>query len=406
MIQHPASPRRRPRRLALTRYAVLLALSTVAARAAYTWHDFQFGGFASQGYLKSSANDYLGDTSRGTFDFREYGLNGSWSRGQWRVGAQVFGQRLGDYGDDKLKLDWAMVDYQPAQAFGLRVGRVKLPHGLYNESLDLDAVRPFVLLPQSVYDNRLRDFIAAFNGGMAYGNIGLKAAGSIDYKVYYGKMPLSTDSGASDYFNTDAPFPNLQIGLDSAVGSWVFWNTPLQGLRVGYSFSRFKNFRTLRYIPFRGVSTYKTAPEYDRHLISAEYTCGDWVFAAEAGRHDNHYDNTYLDGTPYAHLYPTTNFYYVSAAWRAKSWLELGSYYSHYHFDQWGVGTPVVFPVLNQGDYALSARFDVNEHLLFKVEGHYMDGAGAIFDIPSHPQPVTNRDNSWTMFAAKVTVLF
>lgn len=383
-----------------------LLLAPAAGRAAYQWQDFQFGGFASQGYLKSSANDYLGDTHDGTFDFREYGLNGSWSKERWRVGAQVFGQRLGAYGEDQIKLDWAMVDFQATQAFGLRAGRVKLPHGLYNESLDLDAVRPFVLLPQSVYDNRLRDFISAFNGGMAYGNLSAASAGSVDYRVFYGKMPLSTRSGASDYFNTDAPFPNLQISLDHAFGGSLLWNTPAPGLRVGYSFSRFKNFRTLRYIPFRGVNTYKTAPDYDRHLVSIEYTRGDWVFAAEAGKDRNHYDNTYLDGTPYAHLYPTTYYYYVSSSWRAKRWLELGAYYSYYHWDQHGVGTPVVFPVLTQGDTALSARFDVNDHVLFKVEAHAMDGAGAIFDLPSRPQPVAARDNSWLMFAAKVTVLF
>jgi hypothetical protein len=322
------------------------------------------------------------------------------------VGAQGFGQKLGAYGEDKPKLDWATVDYQATQWFGIRAGRVKLPRGLYNEALDLDAVRPFVLLPQSVYDNRLRDFIAAFNGGMIYGNVGLQKAGSLDYRAFYGKMPLSIHSGASDYFNTDAAFPNLQMSLDAAEGGSLFWNTAVQGLRVGYSFSRFENFRTLRYIPFRARNTYKTAPHYDRHLASIEYTRGDWVFAAEAGKDVNHYDNTYTDGTVYAHLYPTTNYYYVSASWRARRWLELGSYYGHYHFDQWGVGTPVIFPDLDQGDFAFSCRFDLSEHLIFKLEGHVMSGAGAIFDLPSAPQPVAARDNSWTMLALKTTYSF
>ena len=49
----------------------------------------------------------------------------------------------------------------------MRAGRVKMPRGLYNEALDVDAVRPFVLLPQSVYDNRLRDFNASFEGPSA-----------------------------------------------------------------------------------------------------------------------------------------------------------------------------------------------------------------------------------------------
>jgi hypothetical protein len=85
----------------------------------------QFGGFASQGFLVNTGhNDYLGKTSDGTADFREYAVNASYAIGQFRFGMQVFGQKLGEYGDDKLEIDWATADYQPAQWFGLRAGRV------------------------------------------------------------------------------------------------------------------------------------------------------------------------------------------------------------------------------------------------------------------------------------------
>lgn len=397
-------------RYALARSLALLGLAfssiTSIASAAVTWQTIQFGGFASQGYLDSSANDYLGDTKKGTFDFREYALNASWATGKLRLGAQVFGQKLGDYGDDKIKLDWATVDYQAAQWFGIRAGRVKLPRGLYNESLDLDAVRPFVLLPQSVYDNRLRDFSAAFNGGMAYGNVEMKKVGSLDYRLYVGKMPLSTDSGASDYFNTDAPFPNLTIGFKAAYGGALFWNTPVTGLKVGYSYSRFKDFSTLRFVPFRGLFAYKDTPHYDRHLFSIEYITGDWVFAAEAGREHPTYNAHYPNLAPYAYLFAKSNYHYFSASRRLSPQFELGAYYSYSDFAQSAIGSPVQIPLTKQGDYALSLRYDVNEHLLLKLEGHYYDGSGKIFDIPSHPQPAASRSNSWTMIAVKATIQF
>jgi hypothetical protein len=400
-------------RLSVFRSCVLSILGFAAAfcfgtsaHAVVTWEGIEFGGFASQGYLKSSANDYLGKTSDGTFDFREYAVSASWAKGPWRIGAQAFAQKLGEYGNDDIKLDWASVDYQAAQWFGIRAGRVKMPHGLYNEALDLDAVRPFVLLPQSVYDNRLRDFSSAFNGGMIYGNIGLKKAGSVDYKAFYGKMPLSIHSGASDYFNTDAPFPNLGISIKSAFGGMIFWNTPVNGLRLGYSFSEFKDFNTLRFVPFRNANTYKTAPSFDRHLISMEYTWGDWVFATEGGKDCATYNAHYPDKAPYAYLFPKQRYYYLSVSRRINSHVELGAYYSYSRFEQTAVGSPVVTPTLKQGDFALSVRYDVSDHLLFKLEGHFMDGAGKVFDIPSYPQPVANRDNSWTMLAAKATYTF
>lgn len=378
-----------------------------------------FHGFVSQGYIWNSGhNDYLGgDSHEGTYDFREYGFNGSMAYKQWRVGAQFFGQKLGPYGDDKMTLDWGDVDYQAAQWFGLRGGRVKMPRGLYNESLDLDSTRVFVFLPQSVYDARLRDFQASFDGGMVYGNIDLKKAGSFDYKIFGGTKSMSTDSGASDYFNIDAPFPNLAIGMDDLWGGSIFWNTPIQGLRIGYSFSRYDNFKTLRYVPSRATDTWNNCPTYDRHLASIEYTVSDWVFAAEGGLDDTYhvlYFPPGYNGNPnsqtYGHLYPEEFYFYTSATWRANRWLEFGTYYSYWHWSQVGKPEPGYtlpsFANLNQSDIAFSTRFDLTDNLIFKIEAHYMGGAGLVLNVPSHPQPPAATDKSWVMLDAKMTFSF
>jgi len=389
-----------------------IAFAAPAASAADVWQEIQFGGFASQGYLANTGhNDYLGQTSKGTFDFREYAASASWANGPWRIGAQAFGQKLGRYGDDKIMLDWATVDYQPAQWFGVRAGRVKMPRGLYNEALDLDAVRPFVLLPQSVYDNRLRDFDSFFDGGMVYGNRGRPGSGSIDYRFFYGKKPLSLNSGASDYFNADAPFVNKAIGIKSVIGGSVFWNTPVNGLRVGYSFSRFQDFDTVRYVIPKKADGHKFTPNYDRHLFSVEYIKAEWVFAAEAGRENVSYAVLYpsLPPTPAltgVRLFSKYRYYYLSAARRINRWLEVGTYFSYSNFTQTGVNVLIGFPQLRQGDTALSLRFDATDHLIFKLEGHYMDGAGKIFDFPAYPQPVAQRDNAWSMIAVKSTYTF
>ncbi|ACB73902.1 hypothetical protein [Opitutus terrae] len=378
--------------------------------AAVTWQDIQFGGFASQGYLLSSANDYLGETSDGTFDFREYALNASWAKGKFRIGAQAFGQKLGQYGEDRIKLDWATIDYQPAQWLGFRAGRVKMPRGLYNEALDLDSVRPFVLLPQSVYDARLRDFNAAFNGAMIFGNISLRQAGSVDYRLFYGDIPMSTSSGASDYFNNDQPFPNTSIGMDAVYGGSVFWNTPATGLRVGYSYSTFENFGVDRIAYYGGMTIplQKLTSNHHRHLLSAEYTYGDWIFAAEAGW-ENAHSVILMAGQPSGSVADfDSDYYYVSVARRVHARVELGAYVSHSHDATVLIPAQagLSLPPLSQTDYAVSAKFDLNEHLIFKLEGHYLDGSGKLFDTPAHPQPFVQRDNSWTMVAAKMTLSF
>ena len=403
-------------RVRLALFGTALALvGGASATAAVTWKDVQFGGFASQGFLINSGhNDYLGETSDGTFDFREYAVNASWSKGKLRVGAQAFGQRLGQYGDDKISLDWGIVDYQATQWFGVRAGRVKMPRGLHNEALDLDSIRPFVLLPQSVYDARLRDFNAAFNGAMAYGNVSLRQLGSIDYRVFYGDIPMSTDSGANDYFNNDVPFPNVSIGMDAVLGSSVFWNTPVDGLRAGFSYTTFKNFNADRLVTWQPpggprfeMVMSKFTDFYERHLFSVEYTRGDWVFAAEGGFDQARYAIAVVGSPATAFLEFQSDYAYASVTRRINSQIELGAYYSY------SKETTEIFqnvagldlPELVQHDWALSVKYDLNEHWVFKLEGHYMDGAGKLFDTPK-VQPFNKRDTSWFLLAAKATFSF
>ena len=404
------------RRLALLSLATALFI-TSASGSDYTWRNLQFGGFASQGFLKSSANDYLGETSEGTWDFREYAANASWSQGSWRIGAQVFGQKLGEYGDDKIKLDWASIDFQPKQWFGVRAGRVKMPRGLYNEALDVDSVRPFVLLPQSVYDARLRDFNASFDGGMLYGNVPVGRLGSVDYRFYHGATTIALDSGATDYFNTDSPYHNTGIGIDGMRGLSLFWNTPLSGLRVGYSYNALQDFRVDRLLPLPpteempvwiDLPVFRELKMYERHLVSAEYIRGDWVFAAEAGVERGKWDIG-VTGTP-AWNYLRAGYYYAyaSAARRINPWLELGTYVSYSKDESTIPQWPIPMPDARHYDYALSARFDVNEHTIVKLEGHYMsmDGVGKLFNTAANPVSPLTADPSWTMIAAKVTFQF
>jgi hypothetical protein len=131
--------------------AVLATLAFRSVSAAVTWENIQFGGFVSQGYLKSTNNNFPVDTKDGTFDFREFGFNASMTLGSHlRLGGQVFGQTLGKYGDDKPALEWAQADYNFRPEFGIRVGRIKYPRGLYSDTLDLDMIRPFIFITHAM----------------------------------------------------------------------------------------------------------------------------------------------------------------------------------------------------------------------------------------------------------------
>ncbi len=373
-------PVHRPQRLIqwLLLFVLAIVFGAHSASAAVTWKNIQIGGFASQGYLKSSNNNYPVDTKDGTFDFREYALNASTTFGtHLRVAGQVFGQTLGKYGDDKPILDWAIVDYNFRPEFGVQVGRLKYPRGLYSDVLDLDVVRPFILLPQSNYDSRVRNFQASFDGALIYGSVSV-GQNSFDYKIFYGDIPIKTDSGLADFFNGARLFANppgaTSIGLDSVRGAALTWSTPIAGLRLGSYYSSLTNMTAVG--PFVAVPTVSSTISLrkgDFYGVSAEYTRGPWTFAGEYLLIKTQARITlpaFVASPPDNN--GTSRNYYISVARRLGTRFEVGTYYSETYNGNPAAGTTAV--ANRRRDGAVAVRYDFNDHLLFKLEVHAIYG--------------------------------
>lgn len=387
--------------------AALLALALQpAVHAAVTWKNIQLGGFFSQGYLKSDENNYPVDTKDGTFDFREYAVNASTTLGaHFRVGGQLFAQKIGKYGDDKIILDWAVADYNFRQEFGIRAGRVKYPRSLHSDVLDADVLRPFIFLPQTIYDSRLRDFQASFDGGMIYGTIGAGRS-SFDYKVYYGDIPMKTDSGVADFFNTSSLFRNppgtRELGMDSVQGATVAWNTPVSGLRIAGYYSALNHLVASG--PFAAVPTLTSSIDLTKVQYKAgsvEYTKDKWTFAGEYLHEaiDTVLTLPAIIAPPRASSSSNKSFY-VSVARRLTDKIEVGSYYTQVKNSAGNADAN------KRKDWAISGRYDVNDHLLFKLEVHFIEGNKDMFNVPGISNPPASLKDSMMLFAAKTTLSF
>lgn len=395
------------KRLAL---AMFLAASTAAstARAAVTvgaQDNVQIGGFFSQGWINSSGNNYPFEAEGGTFDFREMAVNVSTTFGSHlRVGAQAFAQRLGNYGNDEVKLDWAVADYNFRQEFGVRAGRVKFPKGLYGEALDLDAVRPFVFLPMSLYNPVVRDFNASFDGAMVYGAVEAGAAGSVDYKLFYGDIRMDPEQGVSDFFNTTSIFasPGVdRLGMDEVGGGQLLWSTPISGLKIGYSYSWLGELEASGKLAAAPVFPAALRTDrYEYHTGSIEYLVGDWTFAGEYQRVGGDFEVVNPFSTT-ATKSESANWY-VSAARRLNSRFEVGAYYSSQENSNASATTPK--KATYNRDWALALRYDVNDHVLVKIEGHLIDGRYNIFNTVRTPNRTI--EDETTFFAAKTTLSF
>jgi hypothetical protein len=366
-------------------------------------------GFLSQGFIKSTANNYLADSKQGSFAFTEVGINFTKDlTDRMRTGVQLFARNLGSIGNYSAQFDWFYLDYRVADWFGIRVGRTKLPYGLYNETSDVDVARVPVLLPQSVYPTEDRDYLLAQNGGEIYGFVPIGAAGELNYRAYGGTLFI------------DPVYEGLGATLKSVttpyiVGGRLMWGTPLAGLRLAGSVqvTRLDLGITVPTADVTALSAAGAVPAgFDGGLTakvpailwttSAEYSTGDLLVTAEYGRWHTKIEDSSLP-VLVANTRATSERFYLMGSYHVASWFTPGLYYS------------VLFPhvadrssdrSMYQHDVAGTLRFDINAHWLLKLEGHFMHGTAALNSSLNGNAPLDTLTRDWGLFLAKMTAYF
>jgi hypothetical protein len=353
--------------------------------------------FVSQGAMVSTANNYLTQSSRGSLEFSELGVNfQSQLTDRLRVGLQLFSRDLGPIGNYQMKADWFYLDYHWRDWLAFRAGRIKLPFGLYNETSDIDAARVAVLLPQGFYPTANREYLLAQTGVEAYGYVDLRAAGALDYRLYFGTIFVDVSTNPT-IKKLDSPY---------IFGGRLMWETPLQGLRVGASAQALR--LTFSYLLDPSMPTMPLADiGFDIILgaASAELVRHDLVLAAEFSEWRVVIDDSDVGILPGLKHVTVQERGYVSATYHAAPWLWPGVYYSVLMPDE-ATATFTGPSSHMQHDVAGSLRFDLNSHLIFKLEAHYMHGTAGLDPTVNGGTPLDDLTRDWALFLAKTTAYF
>ncbi len=399
------------RRIGAWTLAVLLAAAAQTGAAELAGLDIH--GFISQGFLKSDDNNYQGDSEDGSFQFNELGINFSKDLSDGlRIGLQLFSRDLGPVGNNAVEIDWAYGDYRWRDWLGARVGLMKMAHGLYNDTRDVDMLRTWILLPQSVYMETTRDYYTRMWGAELYGDIPLPSVGSVNYRALVGSYSPDADDSGLSVFIEDYGLPADVQGFDNGVqynGS-LQWHTPLSGLRLGVTHWHQKNFtadviNNVPLGPMVPAGTYVGVDiENEATVLSGEYVRDDLILAAEFRYRETAYG--------VANVLPrqseTSHAWYLSAAYRLSSLVELGAYYSESYpnkddrdGDRFAAREQARFRAW-QKDFALTTRLDLSESWTLKLEGHRMNGVADLF---AHHNP-DGFEEDWYLFATKMTFSF
>jgi hypothetical protein len=376
-------------------------------------HALDVGGVAIHGSLSTTAtytdnynvyghtDDKLGINAieaivNGTYQF-DNGL---------RAGAQVYAYHVTDF--EAVVLDWASLDYRFNSTFGVRVGRNKRPFGLYNDSQDLDQVRTFASLPLAFYPRYLRTITSSTDGVNVYGDIPAGKAGSFEYQAYAGRQDdIKQDSllirGIS---NANATYS--EWGVEGLLwGTWLSWNTPVEGLRFVASYNELPKNTVTGVFPGTPFSSNLEDVTVRFSAISAEYARGKWVFAAEARRLDIDGDvviappiNVNIKGDIFNLFY-----YYGMVTYQATDRLGLGVYYSFVDNDPKDTSADARrFETAH--DYSVAASYALTDWWLVKLEYHRIVGTALLIEGGYGNVTGPGRPSSYDQVVLKTTLSF
>ncbi len=351
-------------------------------------------GFISQGYLKSDKNRlWFTDTDDGSFQFNEMGINFMTNISDGlQLGMQFFARDMGSLGNDEVMVDWAYADYFYRKWLGIRAGKLKMYHGLYNDTRDIDMLRVSILLPQCAYMEQVRDVFAGIKGVGIYGEL----PGGFSYQLSTGIFQISDDSAfnfiTSGYIqsvvcliNWQSVNPISELNPENLLNASLIWEMPIDGLRLGST-------KTLADLEAVG-SSFDVDLNFDVSTLSVEYILGSLTLAAEYAEHKL---TATSSGNPDVVL--KIGGYHTSAAYTFTEWLELGIYYSVLYYDmdeKEDIGDELYLK-----QTAVSLKFNINEHWTLKLEGHSMNGyyfADSVDD---------SAHKNWPLYAIKLTFSF
>lgn len=361
--------------------AMTLALG-VACASAQSLDDLniQVHGYVTQGFLYTTQNNIFTTTSsEGSPAWSEAVVNVSAQpEPKLRIGVQARYFLLGNFGN-QITLDWAAADYKANEHFGVRVGKVKTPSGLFNEIQDIDPSYIWSLLPQGVYPVTSRNSVLAHEGGVVYGALSLgPKLGKLEYDGWGGERVIdSTDGVLLAQREAGLVLPN---GLSGATyGAALRWRTPLPGFMIGASNGKnilWHNSITAQNGDLTGTETsnplnrpsYFIQYEKDKIMAAAEYNrlpaSNSILFAGHPA-------------TPSLLDYRT---WYVMASYKLTQKLSVGVYDSQFIDHAAPLG-----PSRYSKDWAIAGRYDFNQFVYAKAEQHFIDGTGQDYDATLNP---------------------
>ena len=368
----------------------------------------QIHGFVSQGYVITSDNNFYGKSDdNGTFDFREIGINASYHPFPYlQFSLQILSRFAGEVDDGDLELDYGIIDWtvmdQDKAQWGLRLGRGKVPFGIYNETRDVAFTRPSIFLPQSIYFDRTRDLAISADGLYLYGEYRTDG-GNFFLKLAGGKPGLGDKEIKNTLLGTDF---TGHLDSDEAYSEQLTYEYKNGLIRLALTGTQLN----IYYDPSLSspLDIDSGSIRFKPYILSAQFNQEKWSLTAEYALRRIEYENFRFPAQMNRVI--TGESYYIQGTYRLRKDLDAVARYDILYTDRDDrngkesqvEGHP--YYSFFAKDLTFGLRWDVTRSMMLEGEYHYVNGTAW---LASEDNPDSyETDRYWNLFAILLSYYF
>ena len=193
-------------------------------------------GYLTQGWGRSDGTAFYGLSDDASTDFRYAALQLRYlptDHDQFVV--QLNHRRLGrshitDFESD-VSLNWAFYQHAFKTGTTIKIGRMPIPRGIYNELRAVGVVLPMYRPPVVFYDEGAY-YSETIDGAIASHTFAEDSPWSIETNLYVGGWRSLAYDTWSEVYSID------RVRAEDAIGTQLWLNTPVDGLRFGLAAQR------------------------------------------------------------------------------------------------------------------------------------------------------------------------